>query len=297
MKKWCAVFALLLLSACTIPVDGNIDGRLNVVVSFYPLEEFAKAVGGDKVSVFSLVKPGVEPHDWEPSPSDIVKISNADILVFNGAGLEGWLDKTLRIKHNDAVVVVASDGIELLQESGNVPVIDPHVWLNPVFVKKMIENIANAFVSLEPANAEFYHANAEKYVSRLNVLDDKFRTWLSNCARREFVVSHDAFGYLAQRYSLVQLPVSGISPEVEPTPGSVVKLLKLMKDKNIDVFFVEPLVNPKMIVALAGDAGARVEMLNPFEGLAADEIASGQNYFSIMEQNLNKLISALGCVQ
>lgn len=282
----------VLLAGCTSTIERD-SSKINIVVSFYPLAEFAKAVGREKVAVTSLVPPGVEPHEWEPSPSDVVKIASADILIYNGAGLEGWIDKILKIANKKTVIIEASKGIDLIRINGVAS--DPHVWLDPSLVAKEVENIEAVLSKIDPNGAEFYRFNAVNYISGLNVLDNKFKAGLSECSRREFITSHEAFGYLARRYSLTPISVAGISSEVEPTPKHVAEIVDLIKQKNVKVIFVETLVNPKVSEAIARDAGASVDVLNPFEGLTESEIAQGNNYFTIMGQNLNKLQNALGC--
>ncbi len=291
------IFALLfLLISCTQPIleDNN---KINVVVSFYPLEEFTKSIGAQKVNVISLVLPGVEPHEWEPSPGDIVKISKAKLFIYNGAGLESWIEKILKnVDTKKTLVVSASNGINLITKSNAAnSQTDPHVWLDPNLVAMQARTITNALSAIDPSGAEFYNFNLNEFISNLNSLDKKFRTELSDCQKKEFVTSHDAFGYLARSYGLSQFSVAGISSEIEPTPKHLANLINVIKEKNIKVIFVETMVNPKISRAIAKDASTSVDVLNPFEGLTQKEISDGQNYFSVMEQNLNKLKDALDC--
>ncbi len=291
------IFALLfLLISCTQPIleDNN---KINVVVSFYPLEEFTKSIGAQKVNVISLVPPGVEPHEWEPSPGDIVKISKAKLFIYNGAGLESWIEKILKnVDTKKTLVVSASNGINLITKSNAAnSQTDPHVWLDPNLVAMQARTITNALSAIDPSGAEFYNFNLNEFISNLNSLDKKFRTELSDCQKKEFVTSHDAFGYLARSYGLSQFSVAGISSEIEPTPKHLANLINVIKEKNIKVIFVETMVNPKISRAIAKDASTSVDVLNPFEGLTQKEISDGQNYFSVMEQNLNKLKDALDC--
>lgn len=291
------LFALLfLLISCTQPVieDSN---KINVVVSFYPLEEFTKTIGGEKVNVVSLVPKGVEPHEWEPSPSDIVKITKAKIFIYNGAGLESWIEKILKnIDTTKTLIVEASNGVDLISKSSDTNSIkDPHIWLDPNLVAMQARTITNALSKVDPSGAEFYNFNANNFISNLNFLDEKFRTKLSGCQKKEFITSHDAFGYLARSYHLSQFSVAGISSEIDPTPKHLANLISIIKEKNIKVIFVESMINPKISKALAKDTSASIDVLNPFEGLTQKEISDGKNYFSVMEQNLNKLKSALDC--
>ena len=290
------LFFIIFIASCTSKIEKE-EGKVNVVVSFYPLEEFTKSIGGDKVSVTTLVSPGVEPHEWEPSPNDIVKLTKADILIYNGAGLESWINKLFKIiDAKRTLIVEASKGIGLIRKSDDSNALtDPHVWLDPALAETEVQNIVEGLSKVDPAGTEFYRFNENNLIKRLKILDAKFKSELSNCKKNEFVTSHDAFSYLAKRYGLLQTSVAGISSEMEPTPKHIAELIDFIKQKNINTIFVETMVNPKISEALAKDTGSRIEILNPFEGLTQEQISAGENYFSVMEQNLNKLKIALDC--
>lgn len=302
MRKNSIVLVLLLLAACAQNQRVD-DGSVNVVVSFYPLKEFTEAVGGEKVRITTLIPSGVEPHEWEPSPQDVVSVLNADLFIYNGGGLEPWAERVLTvIDKKKTVVVETTNGIELFEagdeeheEEPDHGAFDPHVWLDPLRAAQQVENIKNGLIAADSSGAEFYEFNSKKFVEKLQGLDSKFIDDLSDCKNKEFITSHEAFGYFAKRYNLLQIPIAGFSPEEEPTPQHIAGLLKLIKEKNIKTIFVETLVHPRVAQALARDTESKTETLNPFEGLSEGELRAGMNYFGVMEQNLNKLKDALGC--
>lgn len=289
MKKWLLAF-FILIAGCAAQTSTQ-DEKISIVASFYVLGEFAQAVAGDKANVYVLVPTGVEPHEWEPSPHDIARITNADVLLYNGAGFEGWIDKALKIIGRKTTVIEATSELDLISINEDSRGKNPHVWLDPTFAARIIEKISNTLSNINPSGAEYYRFNAINYIARLNNLDEKFKKELVQCARREFITAHDAFGYLARRYNLVQIPIAGISTETEPTPKYIARLIDLIKSKKVKTIFAETMVNPKIAEMIARDTGATIDVLNPLEGLSETK----QDYFIAMEQNLNKLKNALSC--
>ena len=284
-----------------------------VVASFYPLYEFSRRIAGDRAEVISLIPSGVEPHDWEPSPQDVVRVQKAKLFVYNGAGLEPWVDKLLRDARARGVVVVrASERVALItgegrghehgQEAqsgaalkGATHAVNPHVWLDPVGAQAQVEAIRAGFAKIDPPNAAVYAANARAYRARLATLDAAFASGLKQCARRDIVTTHAAFSYVARRYGLTQIPISGLEPESEPSPADLAALVKQVKERKVRYVFFETLVSPKLAETLAREVGARTLVLNPIEGLTKEEQAGGKDYVSLMEENLRNLRTALDC--
>jgi zinc transport system substrate-binding protein len=300
--------ALLLTAGCPARADAPL-----VVASFYPLYEFSKQVAGDRAEVVTLVPAGVEPHDWEPSPQDVVRMQKAKLFVYNGAGLEPWVEKLLRDAKAKGVVAVrttervalltgAGHGHEQAQEAkggakpkGDTHAADPHVWLDPVRAQTQVEAIRAGLAKVDPANAAAYAANAQAYRTRLAALDAAFASGLKQCARREIVTTHAAFSYLARRYGLTQIPISGLEPESEPSPADLAALVKQVKERKVRYVFFETLVSPKLAETLAREVGAETLVLNPIEGLTKEEQAAGKSYVTLMEENLRNLRTALDC--
>lgn len=275
-----------------------------VVATFYPLYEFSRQVAGDRMEVITLVPPGVEPHDWEPAPPDIARLRTARVLIFNGGGLEPWIDK-LAADLEEAVVIDTTDGFELKSpppaghthghgkqdDHGR----DPHVWLDPMLAQAQVEAIRGGLTRADPGGAEVYAQNARAYTERLSALHRAFEDGLRQCARRDIVVSHAAFGHLARRYDLRQVPVMGLTPEAEPSPADLARIVRFARQERVQYIFFETLVSPRLAETLAREIGARTLVLNPVEGLTKDEAAAGKSYVTLMEDNLQNLRTALEC--
>ncbi|RKP58218.1 zinc ABC transporter substrate-binding protein [Cohnella endophytica] len=299
----------LVLSGCgknDESTKANSPHKLNVVTTFYPMYEFSKQVGGDHANVVALIPPGVEPHDWEPSAKDMATLKEADVFVYNGI-VEGWAKDALSSAANDnRIVVEASDGIASLEglpeeEDGGGdhehieegPILDPHVWLNPVLVQKEVSAIQAAFEKADPANKEEYRKNAEAYIAKLKDLDANYRESLTGTKQKDFVTQHAAFGYLAKEYGLTQVPISGLSPEQEPSPARIAVIVTFAKQHEVKTIFFETLVEPKVAQVVAQEIGAKTDVLNPLEGLTDDDKKNGLDYIGIMKKNLEALKKAL----
>jgi zinc transport system substrate-binding protein len=281
---------ILAVSGCTrprVPAD-----RLAVVATFYPLFEFAQRVGGDRVDVHTLVPSGVEPHDFEPTPQDVVALTNARVVIYNGAGFEPWLEKLLPEVPSTAVKVNTAAGLSLTREAEGV---DPHVWLDPILAGQQVEAIVRGLSEADPDGAERYHTNGTRVVSDLHALNDRFAGTLAACRRHTFITSHAAFGYLARRYGLTQVSISGLSPEGEPSPARLKEIVREARRSGTRVVYYETLVSPRVAEVIAREVGARVAVLNPLEGLTADEQRDGRNYFTVMDENLRALADGLDC--
>jgi zinc transport system substrate-binding protein len=258
-----------------------------VVTSFYPLYDFARQVAGDRAEVISLVPAGVEPHDWEPSPRDVARVEKAAVFVYNGAGFDAGVERLAR-GAGKAVVVEATAGLALIDR-------DPHVWLDPTLAKAQAELIRAALAKADPAGANDYASRATAYGARLTKLDETFSSGLATCERRELVVSHAAFGYLARRYRLTQVPVMGLAPQAEPSPAELARVVRTVKRLKATVIFFETLVSPRLAETLAAEVGAKTMVLNPIEGLTSEEEKAGKDYMAVMDDNLRNIRTALGC--
>ncbi|WP_223067471.1 metal ABC transporter substrate-binding protein [Paenibacillus caui] len=289
-------------------------GKLNVQVSFYPMYEFTKNVAGDLADVHTLISAGVEPHDWEPTPKDIKNIEDADVLVYNGAGFEGWVDQVIGGLSNDKLVKIeASQGISLLEgleeeegEEGHAGEEahdhahehdhgehDPHVWLSPLGAIKEVRKIQDGLSKAAPEHADEFKANADAYVAKLEQLDKEFKEGLSNTKRKDFITQHAAFAYLAHDYGLTQEPIAGLSPEEEPSAAQMAEIVKFAKEHNTKTIFFETLVSSKVAETVANEIGAKSAVLNPIEGLTEEDVANNLDYLAIMRQNLDALKQAL----
>ncbi|MDI6631561.1 MAG: metal ABC transporter substrate-binding protein [Bacillota bacterium] len=299
-----AVLWGLLLGGCSgsgeTAFSPRSTGRLNVMATFYPLCDFTRKVGGERVAVTCLVPPGVSVHDWEPTPRDIARAVQADVLVYNGAGLEPWIEQIL--PEFKGAAVEATQGLTLLRfdaethghgETAGHGAYDPHAWLDPVCAVHYVKRITAALVEADPAGAEYYQKRAAAYISQLEELDTAYREAAAAFARREIVTSHAAFGYLAARYGLKQIPVAGLSPQAEPSPARLAELVGLVREHGVKYVFFETAASPRLAETLAQEAGVETLVLSPAAGLTPEERAGKKDYIAVMRDNLAALITAL----
>lgn len=291
------------------------EDKTNVVTSFYPLYDFASKIGGGRIHAVSAVPAGVEPHDWEPKTRDISQILKADVFAYQGAGLEGWVDDLLKSRKDKSnlITVEASAGLDLIkaEEHGEKEhgegnkgkddheqehehgEFDPHAWLSPVNAKKMAEAVKNGLVEADSANKAEYEANFTKLSASFDELDRKYRETLGKLPKKDIVVSHQAFAYLCRDYGLNQVAIMGLTPDSEPTAQDMKEINNFVKEHQVKYIFFEELVSDKLAKTLANDLKIETLVLNPLEGLTDAQLKAGEDYFSIMEKNLQNLVKAL----
>lgn len=296
------VLSSAILSGCRKKTDTNSDSgsykKIVVYTSIYPMYDFSKKIGGDRIEVHNLVPAGTEPHDWEPTPRDIAKIQEADVLIYNGAGMEGWIEKVLKsIENKQLIVAETSKGLSLIknQETHDHDHLeyDPHVWLSPMMAKKQMEIIKDALVKADPSNSNFFEINFEENSKKLESLDKDYRETTAGFSQKDIVVSHEAFGYLCEEYGLNQVGIEGLNADSEPSAARMVEIVDFVKKRNVKVIFFEKLISPKIAQTIAKTAGVDTAVLNPLGGLSEDEIMAGKEYFSVMQENLKALKTAL----
>jgi zinc transport system substrate-binding protein len=274
-----AIIILISVAALAGGCGGSDEsgGEQRVAASFYPLAFAAEEIGGENVEVVNLTPPGTEPHDLEPTPSDVRELKSADLVLLLGHGFQPQLEDAAG-DGDEVVDLLETPGLERFEND------DPHVWLDPARYELIARRIADEL-----------GAPSEEFVARLNALDGDFRRGLADCARDDIVTSHDAFGYLAERYGLNQIPITGLSPEAEPSPQDLSRVVDQVRSTRATTVFSETLVSPRIAEAVASETGARTAVLNPIEGLEPSEAKSGEDYFSLMRSNLAALRDALGC--
>jgi len=287
---------LMGVSGCTSSKSD--DGKLSVVASFYPMYDFAQKIGGDKVTVTNLTPAGVEPHEWEPKSTDMITISDADVFIYNSEYTEGWVTSVLdSLDSKSLTIVKASADITLLQttdsENGEESGSDGHVWLDPEYAKIEMQAICEAFCKADPTNKSYYEDNLATYSEKLDQLDADFTEALADVTQKNIVVAHQAFGYLCSAYGLTQIPIEGLSADAEPDANRMMEIIDFVEEYDIHVIFFEELVNPEVAQAIADETGCETAALNPLEGISDDDIAAGQDYFTVMESNLDTLVAAL----
>jgi len=259
--------------------DSSRPGRDDVVAAFYPLAYAAEQVGGASVHVANLTPAGAEPHDLELSPDEVAAVKQAGLVLLMGHGFQPQLERAARTSNGAALALLDTPGLDRHEN-------DPHVWLDPLRYALLVRAIGKAL------HAE--HAAAQ-LVARLDELDHEFRSGLADCARREIVTSHAAFGYLARRYRLRQISVEGLSPEAEPAPQELARVIARVRASGATTVFAEPLASPRIARTVSRETGATVAELDPLEGLTPRALARGADYFTVMRANLAALRKGLGC--
>lgn len=278
---------------------------LSVVASFYPLYEFTRRIGGDQVEVRNLVPAGAEAHDYEPTLRDVAALNASRLLVYNGAGFEPWINKLLPGLPATVGRVNATAGLPLVKAEHEVGEkgrkdqreegLDPHVWLDPVLAQRQVDNIAAGLVKIDPDPKATYELNAARLKADLQALHVRYMDTLGRCRKRTFITTHSAFGYLASRYGLTMVPISGLSPEAEPSPARLREVVKAARRHGVRIIYFETLVSPRVAQTIAREVGAQTRVLNPVEGLTPDEQGRGLTYFTVMDENLRSLAASLDC--
>ena len=292
-----------ILSACGAAGSGSGDTggkKPTALTSFYPLYFLTTSIAGDRFAVRNLVPAGAEPHDWEPSTRDMAALRDAALFVYNGAGLDAWAPRAIAASRSTRRVdVEATQGLPLAppegEEAANYPS-DPHAWLDPLLFKQMAAKVADGLTRADPAGKETYAANLAALQRRLDDLDQAYASGLRDCARREIITSHAAFGYLARRYGLEQIALEGVSPDAEPTPARLAEVARIARERGATYIYFETLVSPKVAETLAHEVGAQTLVLDPLEGLDEKGGQGGkEDYVSVMTANLANLRTGLGC--
>jgi len=261
--------------------------NLKIFTSFYPIYDFVKKIGKDRVDVSTIVPASIEPHDFEPTARQIIELQKADVIFINGAGFESWINKI----GNAAIVDLSKD--LPIENIGSTP--DPHIWLDPNLVKAYSKTIFEKLVSLDPQNTDIYTNNFNEFNSKLELLNSDINTNLTNCNLNDFIAFHDAFGYFAKRYGLIQHSISGPSPEGDINPQKIADAIKLAKQLGVNIIFSEDNVEPRLSNTIANEIGGKVMILSPIEMITQEEQTSNKDYFSKIYDNLDNLKIALRC--
>jgi ABC-type Zn uptake system ZnuABC Zn-binding protein ZnuA len=275
---------------------GDRSGRLDVVATTTQLADFARNVGGDRVAVRQLLKPNVDPHDYEPTPGDVAAVASADVLVEHGIGLDAWLGSVVDNAGGHARRVVATDGVPLISGDSSEPGGDPHVWLDPRNAVAMVRNIQRGFAAVDPAGADVYRANADRYVARIEALDRELAARIGTvpAARRRIVTDHDAFGYFARRYgiTIVGTVIPSLSTAAEPSAGDVTRLVSTIRREGVRVVFSESSVDPRLQRAIADESGATLGAPLYGDSLGPAGQPAG-TYLGMMRANMDAIVAGI----
>ncbi|MCC6013688.1 MAG: zinc ABC transporter substrate-binding protein [Candidatus Verstraetearchaeota archaeon] len=300
MKKLLLVSILLLLIVGTVlaysttfssnPIKSE---KIKVVATFYPLAYLAEKIGGERVSVYTLIPYNVEVHNWQPSPSDIMTIENSDIIILNGAGLDWWFESEILplINISGKIIVNTTEGLPLILHNNQY---DPHTWLSPYMAKLQAEKILSALIKKDPLGEKYYKERFKEIESKLNEIDEKYLIELKNKKRDIIIVSHEAFGYLAERYGFKQIGIIGISAEEEPNPRLILEIIELMKKYNLTTLYFDPIYSDKYVKMIKNELenklGINVNVLKIYLCLGPID---NKDYFEQLEENLESLKKGL----
>lgn len=283
----------MLAAACGAARPPSGEG-MSVVAGVYPLAEAAQQIGGECVTVTNLTPPGVEPHDLELTPDDVEALAAADVVLTMSGGFQPAVEEAAATSRGTVIDVLALAGDTIPPGAGDGPSVDPHVWLDPGRWARVVRSLGADFARALPASCDA-RANAAAYAKELDILDARFTEGLSGCARTTIVTTHAAFGYLADAYGLTQEAIAGLVPESEPSAQRLAELRDLVQREGVTTVFTEDLVPPDVAETLATEAGVAVATLHTLEGLTDDQLAAGEDYRSVMRENLATLEEALGC--
>jgi zinc/manganese transport system substrate-binding protein len=280
--------------------------KLNIVTSFLPVQSHTLAIAGDHANVKQLLAKDTGPHDFQLTPADVKKLSDADLLIINGAGIEEWLGELIKKSGNKNLVVVdTSNGIKLVESPEEIEIghshshahdhdhgdgANPHIWLDPVIAKKQAANIVAALQKADPANASAYAQNGKVYEAKLSALDSDYRSTLAPLPNKNLVTFHDAFPYLAARYKLNYVGAISEFPEKDPAPKQLAALVDKIRSLKVGVLFAENGYAPGLLKKIAGETGAKVSELDTLEVGQGTPTA----YLDRMGANLESLRKAFG---
>lgn len=313
-----ALICVALVSACQkkeVPTPPAAHKKLIVVTTLFPLYDFARTIGGDKADVSLILPPGVEAHAFEPKPEDAARVTKADLFVFTNEFMEPWAVKFVKgLNAGNIVLVDSSKGVTFLKagakeegEDGHddhngkghhhhAGGMDPHIWLDFNNAQIMVDNIAAAMSTKDPANKGSYQANATVYKAELEKLDAEYRAGLSTCEKRVFLHGgHYAFGYLANRYGLQYESASAVNADAEPTPAKLIALVKQVRASGLKYVYSEELLSPRVSEMIAKETGVSVLLLHGAHNISKEDFEKGETFVTLMKRNLANLRTGLQC--
>ena len=273
---------------------------VKVLTTFYPVYDYTRNIGGDRVNVTLLVPMTLDVHAFEPTPSSVQAVATANVLIYNGAGLEPWIPSIVAAADNPNLVLVdSSANISLLlvppafQKENRT--IDPHIWLNPILAKQQVANILRGLIQVDPGNAAYFTAKAQAYDANLDVLNQEFVNLTANPATRYFVTFHEAFAYFAKQYDVTQINVAGPFEE-DPTPSEIQNVIDAIHAHRLCYVGYESLENPAIAQSIATQTNATLIRLDPIEGLSVTDQALGKTYLLKMQDDFTSFALALNHV-
>jgi zinc transport system substrate-binding protein len=303
---------LMFTGACqkqTTPPPAAGPKKLVIVTTLFPLYDFVRAIGGDKVDVRLLLPPGVEAHSFEPKPEDALRTAKADLFIFTNSYMEPWAVSFVKGLNTGTIILLdSSAGVTFLkagaeeEEHGHEGAhhhgggMDPHIWLDFGNAQIMVANIATAMGAKDPANKDYYRTNADAYTAELKKLDVEYKAGLSSCGKKTFLHGgHYAFGYLAHRYGLQYESASAVNADAEPTPAKLMALVKRVRGSGLKYVFSEELLSPRVSEMIAKESGASVLLLHGAHNISKSDFERGVTFLALMRNNLTSLKTGLEC--
>lgn len=312
---------VFILAACTSPGTEETgstakEDKLQIVTTFYPMYDFTKQVAQDTADVSILVPSGTDTHGFEPSAKDVAQIQEADVFVYNSAEMETWVPSILdSIDTTDLIVVNASEGIELLDgnhaeeeahdhdhdeeeghdheddhaHEGHSHEVDPHIWLDPILAQEEVLNIQEGLIEADAENEAVYIENAAAFQAELQELDAEYATAFENAENHTFVTQHAAFAYLAERYGLHQIAISGLSTDAEPSPSELTEMTNFINAQHVEYIYFGKTTSSAISETLANETGTQLAVLDPIEGITEEDQEAGIDYLQAMRNNLEAL--------
>ncbi|MDF2942208.1 MAG: transporter substrate-binding lipoprotein [Herbinix sp.] len=300
MKKVLAVLLIFCMTLSFVSCKSSLKDtssdstKLAVSVTFNAMAEFVAAVGRDRVNISTIIPTGMEPHDFEPKAADIAALSNSQVFIYNGLGMEVWAEEAIKAAENESlVIVVASDNStpfhnteeEEIEEHGQY---DPHIWLSLKGAEIEVQNIADGLSSADPDNREYYETNATSYIAQLESLFNEYEEKFSSLENKKFVTGHAAFHYFCRDFGLEQNSVEDVFAEGEPSTRQLAELVDYCRENNVSTIFAEEMASPEISQALANEVGAGIETIHTIE--SSDD---GMTYLDRMRENCEKIYKSL----
>ena len=277
------------------PVQAQAPEKLPVVASFSILADFARNVGGERIEVTTLVGPDGDTHVYQPKPADAKELGAARLILVNGLGLEGWIDRLIKASGAKVPVIVTTKGIspQQMREEGRIGP-DPHAWQSIANAKIYVANIRDALIAVDPSGASDYRANADNYLGKLDVLEKDVTAEIAKIppGRRQIITTHDAFGYFGTAYGFRFIAPEGVSTETEASARDVAKIIRQIKAQNIPAVFLENVTDPRLVKSIASESGAKVGGTLYSDALSSPDGPAG-SYIEMMRNNIRELSAAL----
>jgi zinc/manganese transport system substrate-binding protein len=295
LRLICAVLAAVVLGSPALAQD-EVRGKIRVVATFSILADFVKNIGGDRVAVTSLVNPNGDVHVYTPTPADAKALAGASLVIVNGLGLEGWIERLVKASGTKATIVVATTGIKprAAEADHSRTEADPHAWQSVANARIYVANIRDALSRLDPAGRGIYATNALSYIAKLDALEQEVKSTVAEIPadRRKIITTHDAFGYFGAAYGIAFIAPQGVSTESEPSAKDVARMIAQIRAQKIPAVFFENVSDPRLLNQIARETGAKIGGTLYSDALT-DSSGPAPTYVDMVRHNVRELAAAL----